>query len=94
MGLFALFCAAWQDFADAASQVESNGIYFETEKGYVGIHPAELVKDKAIKRITTLGDRLGIGIAKRKGLSPEDAGTKAEDQDPLVAYGRMKKQRS
>jgi P27 family predicted phage terminase small subunit len=91
LGLFALFCEAWQSYSEACAEVETSGLYFETEKGYVGIHPAELVKDKAIKRIISIGDRLGIGVHARKGLGntgPSESGT--ADQDPLVAYAKLK----
>ncbi len=97
LGLFALFCEAWQAFSDASDEVETQGLYFETEKGYVGIHPAELVKDKAIKRIISLGDRLGIGVLARKGLrsgtGDGDGPKDPAEQDPLVAYSRLKQQR-
>jgi P27 family predicted phage terminase small subunit len=92
LGLFALFCEAWQCFSDASEEVTKEGLYFTTEKGYVGIHPAELVKDKAVKRIISLGDRLGIGVHARKGLHKSETGGSegTAEQDPLVAYAKLK----
>lgn len=91
LGLFALYCEAWQAYSDAELEVKKEGLYFETEKGYVGIHPAELVKDKAIKRIMSLGDRLGLGINSRRGLELEGPGDQEGGGDPLLAYARKKK---
>ena len=93
LGLFGLFCEAWQAYSDAESEVAKEGLYFTTEKGYVGIHPAELVKDKAIKRIISLGDRLGVGVSARKrlGMKPKEGGEgDDETPEPLMAYSKLK----
>ena len=92
LGLFGLFCEAWQAFSDAEAEVGKTGSFFETDKGYVAIHPAELVKDKAIKRIVSLGDRLGVGVFARKnlGLKPKEEDGDDANTDPLVKYSKLK----
>lgn len=88
-GLLELYCEAWQQMSDANAEVENEGIYFQTDKGYVGIHPAQLVKDKAAKQIQSLGDRLGIGFRNRKESPPKGgSGGTAKEDDSLEDFSR------
>ncbi len=66
--LLALYCDCWQQITDADAVIVVEGEYFTTEKGYIGIHPAKLKRDKAIDRARKIAERLGIGIASRKNL--------------------------
>jgi len=93
LDLFALYCDAWQSLSDADKEIEREGIYFTTEKGYIGIHPAKLARDKAIALVQSLGDRIGIGINKRKGLDnlvdPEQDDNDTSG-DEVAAYAKQK----
>lgn len=81
--LLSLYCDCWQQIADADQSIELEGEFFTTDKGYIAIHPAKLKRDKAIDRARKLADRLGIGVASRKGLPKKP---QADDQDGLDGF--------
>jgi P27 family predicted phage terminase small subunit len=88
--LFALYCDAWQQFDDADKQCKRSGTTFETDKGYVAIHPAKLIRDKSTETIQRIADRLGIGINKRRGLKVVNTETGESDGDPIAEYAKRK----
>ena len=89
LDLFALYCDAWQEFSNAAEACDRNGTFFETDKGYVAIHPAKLIRDKSAETIQRLADRLGIGVNKRRGLKVINPETD-NDRDPIANYAKKK----
>ncbi|TWU67293.1 Phage terminase, small subunit [Crateriforma conspicua] len=92
--LLALYCDAWQEFADCAKAVDSEGRYFTTDKGYIAVHPAKLARDKAIETIARLGDRLGIGINKRRGLKVVNPDEDEDAGDCAAQYAKKKPRRN
>lgn len=66
--MLAIYCDAWQTLTDADRKIEICGEYFETEKGYCGIHPAVTRRNDAIALILRTAAALGIGVRSRKGL--------------------------
>lgn len=79
--VLALYCDSWQQKHDADHTLEREGETFQTEKGYIGVHPAVQKRRRAIDLIRRLGIELGLTPASRRGL---DLAT-GED-DPLAAF--------
>lgn len=79
--VLALYCDSWQQKHDADHTLERDGETFETEKGYIGVHPAVQKRRRAIDLIRRLGIEMGLTPASRRGL---DLAT-GED-DPLAAF--------
>lgn len=77
----ALYCDAWQQLHDADTVLARAGSYFETEKGYVGIHPAVARRNKAIDHIRKIGEQLGLTPNSRRGLDLTNT-----DVDPLDEF--------
>lgn len=93
--LLALYCDAWQEFAESAEEMEREGRFFTTDKGYVAVHPAKLQRDKAVETIQRLADRLGIGVNKRRGLVIINTDDEDDsDGDPIAAYAKLKPKRT
>ncbi|WP_339739200.1 phage terminase small subunit P27 family [uncultured Maricaulis sp.] len=88
--LLALYCDAWQEFSDTSVEMEREGRFFTTDKGYVAVHPAKLQRDKAVETIQRLADRLGIGVNKRRGLAVVNPDADDDEGDPIAAYAKLK----
>lgn len=65
-----IYCDAWQQLHEADAIVKQ-GAYFETEKGYVGVHPACQRRAQAIATIRKMGEQLGLTPNSRRGLDVE-----------------------
>ncbi len=76
-----IYCDSWQQLDEANRKIETSGEYFETEKGYVGIHPAVLKRRRAIDVIRKVGEQLGLTPKARKGLEVDSG-----QADPLDAF--------
>jgi P27 family predicted phage terminase small subunit len=81
--VLALYCDSWQQKHDADETLRREGETFQTEKGYVGVHPCVQKRRRAIDLIRRLGIELGLTPSSRRGL---DLAT-GED-DPLEAFLR------
>lgn len=79
--VLALYCDGWQQKHDADQVLARDGETFETEKGYIGVHPAVQKRRRAIDLIRRLGIELGLTPAARRGL---DVAT--GEHDPLEAF--------
>jgi P27 family predicted phage terminase small subunit len=79
----ALYCDAWQQLADANATIKKKGEYFETDKGYVGLHPAVLKRRKAVDVIRKLGEQLGLTPRARTNLASANRPAKS---DPLQQF--------
>lgn len=91
LDLFALYCDAWQEFYEADDGMRNGNRWFETDKGYVAVHPAKLMRDKAVETIQRLADRLGIGVNKRRGLKVVNPNADEDDNsDPIARYAKQK----
>lgn len=84
-----LYCDSWQQLSEADATIVSEGEFFTTDKGYVGIHPAVLKRRKAIDVIRKLGEQLGLTPRSRRGLRVKQSGAAAAE-DPLAAFLKSK----
>lgn len=85
LGVLRLYCEAWADKLAAEKTLAREGEFFTTEKGYVGIHPAALKRNKALESIRRLGSQLGLSPQARRGLETA-AATPGTRQGKLGDY--------
>lgn len=75
---FAVYCIAWQDVHEADAAIAKEGAYFTTEKGYVGVHPAVMARNRALDRLRKVGGDFGMTPASRSGVEADRPGERSE----------------
>jgi len=81
-GVLVAYCLAWSDLLDARAEIEKQGRYFETDKGYVGTHPAVSSAQKAADALVKYSGQLGLTPSARAKVSTVEN----KEQDPFDEF--------
>lgn len=69
LGLLAMLCREWENYIDAEQTAKEVNRYYETEKGYIGIHPLHTISQQHLKAYIQLCNEFGFSPASRSRIS-------------------------
>lgn len=69
LGLLAMLCREWENYIDAEKKAKEVNRYYETEKGYIGIHPLHTIAQQHLKAYIQLCNEFGFSPASRSRIS-------------------------
>jgi P27 family predicted phage terminase small subunit len=79
--ILAAYCQAWTEFLIATAILNSGERTFQTDKGYVGAHPAVSQQRSAMEQMRACAKMLGLAEGRRPPPAKTDA-----DADPLDKF--------
>ncbi len=91
MAAFAAYCEAYSDFEKYTKAIKDTGETFETEKGYVGVHPFVALRNKALEKLKQFAAEFGLTPAARsKVRAPEQHEDDQEKKAALFLFRGVK----
>ena len=69
LGLLAMLCREWENYISAEQETKGISRFYETEKGYMGIHPLHTIAQQHLKSYTQLCNEFGFSPASRSRIS-------------------------
>lgn len=69
LGLLAMLCREWENYITAELQAQEVSRFYETEKGYIGIHPLHTIAQQHLKAYIQLCNEFGFSPASRSRIS-------------------------
>lgn len=84
----AAFCAAYQRWRDAESEVTTRGVTVTDKKGVLKKNPACTVINESLRQMATFGSALGLDPASRARLTGGSGKEKPENPFLLIKGGR------
>lgn len=81
----AALCDACADHEEAAAIVAAEGAYFETDKGFMGKHPAFAAKQQARADMVRIAQQLGLSPSSRTTVT--QCPTAKDDQSKASKFG-------
>lgn len=88
--LIAAYCQCWARYVEAQKDIDENGYYFTTDKGYEGPRPAVQMATKMLEKMSALSAKFGFSPSDRARIRLPEPETKDPFEEFLRESGQLK----